>query len=194
MKKIIGHVDVDAGIIHVGDPCYIMTRTGSENAEPGVSYGEMINRLVDYDDVITQISHEQIAAMRAHQDENPYWPSAEKWDKPVVTSLAPAPEERDGVVHKWQAAYNPYGHEPAMTVRNPHKYAGLVVGSGYGDGGYPVEVEWEDEPEMSPGRPPRTFEFNGETHVSDPGTKPSAFYRIKSVKVIFISDGDDEEV
>jgi hypothetical protein len=192
VKRIVGHVDVDAGIIHVGDPCYTMAQTGVRD-EPGVSYGEMINRLVDHDDVVTKISHEQIQAIHDSLDENPYHPSDERWVKPVVTSLAPEPEDRDGVVHKWQAAYNPYGHEPPMTVRNPHKYAGIVVGSGYGDGGYPVEVEWEDEPEYSPGIPPTTFEFNGKTHVSDPGRRPSAFYRIKSVKVIFIGDGDDDE-
>lgn len=233
MRKVVGYVDVDAGIIQVGDPCYtlpngsrgntprveltqeaydqllsLIPKAGALEAaikeireksdavleeenrywDPGVNYSEMIDRLVDHDDVRLKITDEHLASIHEHLPFNPYHPY--NWAEPKVTSLSPVPENRDGVVHRWQPVFNPYKDGGDM-VGSPHDHAGLVVSSGYGDGSYAVEVEWDDEGEYWAGREPVTFEFDGKTHVSDKGAPPSMFHRIKSVKVIFI--GDDEE-
>jgi hypothetical protein len=97
------------------------------------------------------------------------------------------------VVHRWQEVYNPY--EDGRDMRgSPHAGAGLVIQSGYGDGSYPVEIEWDDSnDDYWGGREPVTMEHNGEVFVVEKGKPPSVFHRIKSVKVTFISDEDGEE-
>lgn len=185
MKKIVGYIDVDAGIVQVGDPCYTLAKPERE----GVDYTEMIDRLVDHDDIRLKLSHEELERIRAHTPHNRYHPYL--WDKPVLTDLSPEPEDQDGVVHKWQPVYNPYKDGKDMKG-SPHNGAGLAISSGWGDGSYPVEIEWDDEGEYWEGTPDRTFELNGETYVAEKGRPPSVHHRVKSVKITFISDDEEE--
>lgn len=93
-KKLVGHVDVDAGLIWVGDPCYVM---GDEASDRVTDWGDFCEKLFS--------------------DKN-----------------------RDST-----GASEPLG-----------KGVGIAVQSGYGDGSYPVYLEYHDD-----GVPSRiTIEFN----------------------------------
>lgn len=131
ISKRVGYVDVDAGIVQVGDPCYTLRKDYDENS--GARYDELIKHLGDPTDP----------------------------DPRSEPSRCVAPEGYSG-------AWMPYRRD---MQGEPHEGAGVVVSSGFGDGTYPVTVE-----------------FYSRFHPD-----PSMRGRVKSLHVDFISDYDEDE-
>ena len=128
----VGYVDVDAGIVQIGDPCYTLRKDYDENS--GARYDDLIDHLGD--------------------------PTTDEYSR-GSSDRCVAPEGYSG-------AWMPYRSDMRG---EPHEGAGVVVSSGFGDGGYPVTVE-----------------FYSRYHPD-----PMMRGRVKSVRVDFISDYDEED-
>lgn len=125
-RELIGYVPVDAGLMYVGDPCYVL---GSDASSAASSWMDWL---------------------------------AEVW--PATFGTAKVEGDKDESLSV--GYYEPKGDKSKPTC------TGIAVSSGYGDGCYPVYVEWAEANETGGwGR------------------------RVKSVTVEFIGieEGDDDE-
>lgn len=156
-----GYVDVDAGLMMVGDPCYTLPdkEEGQSSArdELGPDWGKFCDRLweeeqevLDKKGIDTYVEHFLInddGSVAIGEDGLPMLNPDELKQRRAIEEAKPK------VYHPWKG----------------HKGAAIVTQTGYGDGTYPVEVEY--------------IEFDHPKHGKET--------RVKSVKVVFI--GDDEE-
>lgn len=145
--KLVGHVDVDAGCIWVGDPCYVLHK--EEDQKPKdigkdwsefcdlmfdrSGYNKQSNAWSDYDYHMRRAWIERLALVedddydsfaRQYKKDHPFTPPADAVDTHVSN----------------------FAHDGG------HGGMGLVIGTAYGDGTYPVYVEYNKE-----GRPSRVI-------------------------------------
>jgi len=161
-----GYVDVDAGLMMVGDPCYTLP---DRDGDPG--YGNHARDELGPDwskfcDRLWEEEEEVLKAKGLNQYGVPHF---------LINDDGTIAKDSDGLP---MVNPNEMAERRAIEIEKPKVYhpwkkhpgAGMVVQTGYGDGTYPVEVEY--------------IEFDHPAHGKEK--------RVKSVKVIFIGDDEDE--
>jgi hypothetical protein len=169
ISKVVGHVDVDAGIIQVGDPCYTLrndrgTARGATQSVQKIWFEKLVELATKADPVAAAAYADAATTIKDWEVPDPgvnYFEMIEhlhtedpRW------SLAP---------EGYQGVWAPY--EPTMEGQPHGPGAGVVVSSGDGDGTYPVTVEWWSK------------------DCEDPWMRG----RVKSVKVDFYYEDEEED-
>lgn len=138
----IGNCDVDAGIIYLGDPCYILPR--KEDKDKGL----------DYDKLLTYLHHGKYVR----------WFDQERYDALLEKFKATGkePDHVDIAMMKDTATHNICEGDLKQVFKIPHERGhdgrGVVVNSGYGDGSYTVYAKFV--PDDWPGNKKMQKELN----------------------------------
>ena len=158
-----GYVDVDAGLMMVGDPCYTLPDLDYDSArdELGRDWGKFCDRLWEEEDEVLKEKgiDPHVSLFKKNEDGTVV---VDDIGRPILLSPEEEMEQRKRIEMQKPRVYHPWKKQPGAAV---------VTQTGFGDGTYPVIVEY--------------VEYDHGKYGKE--------IRVKSVKVEFIGS-DDEEV
>jgi len=166
-----GTVDVDAGCIWIGDPCYILDdRTEGRKKDLGADWHEFCDRIFERDGYRAMTDEAQdysFAAERAWCESEQFRAALKDWPKDETLTVTPRHQRKpdhvmnalEEFIEKLRVEMETFKKD--WKEKNPfvstaeytgvaqfnhdlgHAGLGVVVSSGYGDGSYPVYVRYE---------------------------------------------------
>lgn len=136
----VGYADVDAGIMWLGDPCYILPdKRGDVINKEGMRYTAMLDSMYDAEEKIyVEISDEDIKKLA----ESILSESAEGHEAFLARGYLEHGIGKE--MYKKQLTPRPDAYVFNHSAENPGR--GVLVNSGLGDGTYPVYIKTAEVP------------------------------------------------
>lgn len=123
-RELVGYVDVDAGLIMIGDPCYTLPEEGTSREELGKDWSEFCDRLGEEESEILKEKGINEYPSSFDPETGKVLPEQQRLENMRAVS-----REKPLVYHPWKK----------------HVNAAVVTSTGFGDGTYPVYVEYYED-------------------------------------------------